>query len=51
MLKTAEADIEPDNHKEHPDNTLLTGSFVMSGGGKAVVLSVGKNTSLGRSNQ
>lgn len=39
---------EPDNHKEHPDNCLLTGSLVMSGGGKALVCAVGENTSLGR---
>lgn len=51
MLKTAEADIEPDNHKENPDNALLTGSFVMSGCGKAVVCSVGRNTLLGRTNR
>jgi magnesium-transporting ATPase (P-type) len=44
-----EGDQEPDNHKEvNPDNCLLTGTMVMSGGGKAVVCSVGPNTVLGR---
>ena len=41
-------DEEPDNHKENPDNCLLTGSMIMSGGGKALVLAVGENTSIGR---
>ena len=39
---------EPDNHKDNPDNCLLIGSMVMSGGGKAIVCAVGVNTSLGR---
>ena len=32
------------NHLANPDPILLTGSLIMSGAGKAVVLSVGKNT-------
>lgn len=39
---------EQDNHKENPDNSLLTGTAVMTGGGKALVCSVGKNTLLAR---
>lgn len=39
---------EPDNHKENPDNCILTGSSIMSGGGKAVICSVGNNTLLAR---
>jgi len=39
-----------DNHENHEvDNLLLTGSMVMSGGGKAVVCCVGENTFLSRS--
>lgn len=37
-----------DNHKDNPDIVLLTGSMIMSGGGKAVVCAVGTNTALGR---
>jgi len=40
---------EKDNHKENPDINLLTGTMVMSGGGRALVCAVGPNTSLGRS--
>jgi magnesium-transporting ATPase (P-type) len=46
-------DDEPDNHKKNPDNCLLTGSMIMSGGGRAVVCAVGENTAisqLGQSN-
>lgn len=43
-----ENDDERDNHTKNPDNCLLSGSMVMSGGGKAVILAVGDNTSLGR---
>ena len=32
------------NHLENPDPVLLSGSLIMSGNGKAVVLAVGKNT-------
>jgi len=39
---------EPDNHKDNPDNCLLTGSSIMTGGGKALVCSVGSNTLLAR---
>ena len=39
---------EPDNHKKNPDNCLLTGSMIMSGGGTAVVCAVGENTSVGK---
>lgn len=42
------ADQQPDNHKDNPDNILLTGTMIMSGGGKAVVCCVGTNTHLGR---
>lgn len=35
-----------DNHHENPDIILLTGSKVMTGGGKAVVCCVGDNTHL-----
>jgi len=43
-----EGDPEPDNHKtKNPDICLLTGSMVMSGGGRAVVCAVGENTSIG----
>lgn len=36
-----EGDEEPDNHKKNPDNCLLTGTMIMSGGGRAVVCAVG----------
>ena len=39
---------DPDNHKDNPDNCLLNGSAVMTGGGRAVVCSVGSNTLMGR---
>ena len=32
------------NHTDHPDPILLSGSLIMAGHGKAVVLAVGKNT-------
>lgn len=39
---------EADNHKDNPDNCLLAGSAIMTGGGKALVCSVGSNTLLAR---
>jgi magnesium-transporting ATPase (P-type) len=43
-------DVTRDNHEDlSVDNLLLTGSLVMSGGGKAVVCCVGENTFLSRS--
>jgi Ca2+-transporting ATPase len=36
----------PDNHRENPDICLLTGTMIMSGGGKAVVCAVGENTAI-----
>jgi len=39
---------QDDNHKDNPDNCLLAGSSVMTGGGKAVVCAVGANTLRGR---
>lgn len=38
---SAEGEDEPDNHKKNPDICLLTGTMVMSGGGRAVVCAVG----------
>jgi Ca2+-transporting ATPase len=43
---TMEGDDEPDNHKKNPDNCLLTGSMIMSGGGRAVVCAVGQETAV-----
>jgi len=40
--------VEVDNHKQHPDPFLLSDSKIMSGQGKAIVCSVGKNTLLSR---
>ena len=40
-----------DNHKENPDICLLTGTMVMTGGGKAVICAVGQNTSLGKAGE
>lgn len=39
---------DPDNHDKNPDNILLTGTSIMTGGGKAVVCSVGDHTLLAR---
>jgi Ca2+-transporting ATPase len=41
-------DQEKDNHKRNPDPFLLTGCKIMSGAGKALILSLGKNTHLAR---
>ena len=46
-----EGDEEPDNHKKNPDICLLTGSMIMSGGGRAVVCAVGENTAIGKLGQ
>ena len=40
--------VEVDNHKQHPDPFLLSDSKIMTGQGKAIVCSVGKNTLLSR---
>jgi magnesium-transporting ATPase (P-type) len=37
---------EYDNHKEHPDPFLLSGSMIMTGSGRAIVCAVGKETRL-----
>ena len=42
---------EFNNHKKNPDPFLFTGSMVMTGSGKAVVCSVGKNTRVSRNRQ
>jgi magnesium-transporting ATPase (P-type) len=42
-----EGDDEPDNHKENPDICMLTGTMIMSGGGRAVVCAVGNQTAVG----
>jgi len=39
---------ETDNHKDNPDNCLLTGTAIMTGGGRAIVCAVGDNTLLAR---
>lgn len=39
---------EPDNHKNNPDNTLLSNSNVMRGEGRAIVCAVGRHTVLSR---
>ena len=44
MKTINEAQEEDTNHLDNPDPILLSGSSIMSGAGKAVVLSVGKNT-------
>jgi Ca2+-transporting ATPase len=38
----ADEDGQPDNHKKNPDNCLLTGTMIMSGGGRAVICAVGE---------
>ena len=43
-LATKQCSDKGENHLANPDPILLAGSLVMSGGGKAVVLAVGKNT-------
>lgn len=47
-LSVQRTDYGEDNHKLNPDPFLLTASKIMSGSGKAVVCSVGKNTRLSR---
>jgi|APSaa5957512535_1039671.scaffolds.fasta_scaffold356495_1 magnesium-transporting ATPase (P-type) len=37
-----------DNHKEHPDPFLLSGSMIMTGSGRALVCAVGNNTRLAK---
>lgn len=37
-----------DNHKDNPDNTLLSDTKVMKGEARAVVCAVGKHTLLSR---
>lgn len=37
-----------ENHRDNPDPFLLSGSLVLTGSGRAVVCSVGKNTQLAR---
>jgi len=39
---------EPDNHKNNPDNILLSSSNVMRGEGRAIVCAVGSHTVLSR---
>lgn len=48
-LSLTNTDYGPDNHKLNPDPFLLSASKIMSGSGKAIVCSVGKNTRLSRS--
>ena len=43
-LATKQCSDKGENHLANPDPILLAGSLIMSGGGKAVVLAVGKNT-------
>jgi len=44
----ANGKFEPDNHKNNPDNTLLSNSNVMRGEGRAIVCAVGAHTVLSR---
>jgi magnesium-transporting ATPase (P-type) len=47
-LSVQETSYGEDNHKLNPDPFLLSASKVMSGSGRAIVCSVGKNTRLSR---
>jgi len=50
-VEEEDEDEEFNNHKKNPDPFLFTGSMVMTGSGKAVVCSVGKNTRVSRNRQ